>query len=132
MEKTIFERIAQKEIPAYVIHEDADFMAFLDIAPSSFAQTIVIPKVQKDSYVFKHDQEFMSKYWEYIRKIALLLDEKLGTLRTIVMFEGFEVNHLHAKLYPILNMQEAENFNPRKKGELTKEEAQAILKKINS
>ncbi len=132
MEKTIFEKIAQREIPAYILDEEDDFMAFLDSYPSSYAQTLVIPKVQKDSYVFSHGQEFMNRYWEYVRKIALMLDEKLNTMRTILMFEGLEINHLHAKLYPMRNMQEAENFNPRSKTELKKEEAEEIIKKIKS
>lgn len=130
MEKTIFEKIASKEIPAYVVSEDNEFMAFLDIAPAVNGQTLVIPKIQKDSYVFKHDRDFMNRYWDFIKKVALLLDEKLGTLRTVLIFEGFEVNHLHAKLYPVLNMQEAEEFNPRNKIEFKKENAEALIEKL--
>jgi len=132
MEKTIFERIAQKEIPAFIVDETDEFMAFLDAFPSSYAQTLVIPKKRMDSYVFKHDQDFMSRYWEYVRKIALMLDEKLGTLRSIVIFEGFEVNHLHAKLYPIKDMQEAEKFNPRAKFELKDFNPDEIMQKLKS
>lgn len=130
MEKTIFERIATREIPAYIVLEDNDFIAFLDNGPSVYGQTLVIPKLQKDSYVFKHDSDFMNKYWEFVKKVALLLDEKLGTLRTILIFEGFEVNHLHAKLYPILSLQEAENFNPRGKIEFKKENADELIEKL--
>lgn len=132
MEKTIFEKIADKEIPAYIISESEEFMAFLDAFPSSYAQTLVIPKKQKDSYVFKHDAEFMKRYWDFVKETALLLDKKLNALRTVLMFEGFEVNHLHAKLYPFRSMEEAENFNPRTKGNLSKEEAEEIIDKLNS
>lgn len=130
MEKTIFEKIASKEIPAFIVLEDDDFLAFLDNGPSVYGQTLVIPKLQKESYVFKHDSDFMNSYWEFIRKVALLLDEKLETLRTILIFEGFEVNHLHAKLYPILSLQEAENFNPRGKIDFKKEDAEMLIEKL--
>lgn len=132
MEKTIFEKIADKEIPAYIIREDEEFMAFLDAFPSSYAQTLVIPKKQRDSYIFKQDSEFMNKYWDFVKETALLLDSKLNTLRTVLIFEGFEVNHLHAKLYPFRSMEEAESFNPRTKGQLDKEVAKEIMSKLNS
>lgn len=131
MEKSIFEKIANKEIPANIIDENEEFMAFLDQFPSIYGQTLVIPKKQRDSYVFKQDAEFMNRYWQYIQKIALRLDAKLGSIRTVLMFEGFEVNHLHAKLYPFLNMEEAIAFNPRSKGELSKDTAEEIMKRLS-
>lgn len=41
---TIFEKIARKEIPAYIIWEDEDCIAFLDINPKAMGHTLVIPK----------------------------------------------------------------------------------------
>lgn len=131
MEKeTIFTKIAKKEIPAYFIDENDEFMAFLDINPSVQGQTLVVPKVQRDSYVFNQDDEFMTRFWAYIKKITKLLDEKLGTLRCILIFEGFEVDHLHAKLYPILTKEQADNFDSRKKIEFNKEIAEELLSKL--
>jgi len=132
MDKTIFEKIAQKEISAYIVDENDEFMAFLDAFPAHYGQTLVIPKVQKDSYVFKHDAEFMARYWAYVKKIALLLDEKLHTLRTVLMFEGFEVNHLHAKLYPMRSIDEAAKFSHHAKYELKEEDGKEIMLALNS
>jgi len=132
MEKTIFEKIAQKEIPSFIVDENDEFMAFLDNFPALSGQTLVIPKVQKDSYVFKQDDEFMARYWAYVKKVALLLDQKLGTLRTILLFEGLEVNHLHAKLYPVKSLEEATKLNFRARNELVKEEAQSLIDKIKA
>lgn len=130
MEETIFSKIAKKEIPAYIIHENAQFMAFLDIFPSGYAQTLVIPKQQRDSYFAKNDDEFLARFMEYTKSVATLLDSKLGSLRCILMLEGFEVNHLHAKLYPIFTLQEAMDFNPRKKDKLVDSIAKEILAKL--
>lgn len=132
MEKTIFEKIVSKEVPAYIISENDEFMAFLDAYPATYGQTLVIPKRQMDSYVFNHNAEFMSRYWEYIKQIALLLDLKLGSIRSVLMFEGLEVNHLHAKLFPFRNLEEADKFNPRVKSQLDKSTAEEILKLINA
>ena len=130
MEETIFSKIAKKQIPAYIIHENSEFMAFLDIFPSGYAQTLVIPKEQKDSYFAKNDSGFLSRFMEYTKSITTLLDSKLGSLRCILMLEGFEVNHLHAKLYPIFTLQEAIDFNPRKKEKLQETVAKEILGKL--
>lgn len=45
MEKTIFSKISDHEIPAHIIYEDDSFMAFLDILPIEPGHVIVIPKV---------------------------------------------------------------------------------------
>ncbi|MBE2279036.1 MAG: HIT domain-containing protein [Ignavibacteriaceae bacterium] len=132
MEKTIFEKIADKEIPAYILDENDEFMAFLDISPAVKAQTLVIPKQQKDSYVFKHGMEFMNSYWEYVREMALKLDSKLGSQRCVLMFEGFEINHLHAKLFPIMSEEDIKSFNPRNKIDFDKQEAEDLVKLFRS
>jgi histidine triad (HIT) family protein len=44
MPETIFSRILRGEIPCARIYEDADVLAFLDIAPLSPGHTLVIPK----------------------------------------------------------------------------------------
>ncbi len=44
MEKCIFCRIAAKEIPAEIVWEDEDVMAFRDIDPVAPTHALVIPK----------------------------------------------------------------------------------------
>ncbi|MDX2004281.1 MAG: histidine triad nucleotide-binding protein [Meiothermus sp.] len=41
---TIFGKIIRREIPARVVYEDEDFLAFHDIAPKSKVHILVIPK----------------------------------------------------------------------------------------
>ncbi len=43
-EKTLFEKIIDREIPADIIYEDADHIAFLDINPFEKGHTLVVPK----------------------------------------------------------------------------------------
>jgi histidine triad (HIT) family protein len=129
MKETIFTKIARHEIPAYIVDENEEFMAFLDISPSTYGQTLVTPKEWHDSYIFRNEQEFINRFMEYVRTIADLLVEKLGFERCILMFEGFGVDHLHAKLYPrIGNVEDA--LNPREKVEFNKDIAEEILAKL--
>lgn len=44
MENCIFCKIINRQIPAYLVYEDADIIAFLDIAQSTLGHTLVVPK----------------------------------------------------------------------------------------
>jgi histidine triad (HIT) family protein len=43
-EPTVFERIAAREIPAAIVHEDDRIIAFEDIAPQAPVHLLVVPK----------------------------------------------------------------------------------------
>ena len=44
MDDCLFCKIARKEIPAEVVHEDAELMAFKDIFPQAPVHLLIIPK----------------------------------------------------------------------------------------
>lgn len=44
-EKTLFEKIRDREIPANIVHEDNDCLAFRDISPQAPVHILVVPKV---------------------------------------------------------------------------------------
>ena len=44
MSETIFSKIIRKEIPANIVHEDEQCLAFHDIAPQAPVHVLVIPK----------------------------------------------------------------------------------------
>lgn len=44
MAETIFSKIIRKEIPADIVYEDDDFLAFRDIRPQAPTHVLVIPK----------------------------------------------------------------------------------------
>ncbi|MDD2709577.1 MAG: histidine triad nucleotide-binding protein [Verrucomicrobiae bacterium] len=41
---TLFEKIAAREIPAQIVHETADVIAFRDISPKAPTHVLVVPK----------------------------------------------------------------------------------------
>ena len=51
---TIFTKIINREIPGYIVAEDDQYIAFLDINPLKEGHTLVVPKVEVD-YVFDLD-----------------------------------------------------------------------------
>ncbi len=44
MSKTLFEKIAAREIPAQIIYEDDQVLAFRDVAPQAPVHILVIPR----------------------------------------------------------------------------------------
>lgn len=43
-DKTLFEKIRDREIPAKIVHEDDDCLAFRDISPQAPIHILVVPK----------------------------------------------------------------------------------------
>ena len=64
----IFCKIVAGELPAYKVYEDQDTMAFLDINPTAFGHTLVIPK-KHFRYVW--DVPNAGEYFEVVKKVAL-------------------------------------------------------------
>lgn len=47
MEDTIFDKVIRKEIPAKIVFEDEDILAFHDINPQAPIHVLVIPKIKR-------------------------------------------------------------------------------------
>jgi histidine triad (HIT) family protein len=131
MENCIFCKISAGEIPSHKVWEDEKHLAFLSIYPEIEGMTIVIPKEHKDSYIFNADAETVADLMEASRKVAQLLDTKLdNVLRTKLVFEGLEVPHLHAKLYPMYTDKRAVESSEAKQA--SDEELKEVASKITS
>jgi diadenosine tetraphosphate (Ap4A) HIT family hydrolase len=101
-ETCIFCQIAQGASPAHVIWEDDAHMAFLSIFPNTEGVTVVIPKEHYPSYAFDLPDEVLASLVVATKKVGKLLDAALDTVgRTGLIFEGFGVDHVHAKLFPM-------------------------------
>ncbi len=102
MKDCVFCKIVNDEMPSHKIWEDKDHLAFLSIFPNTEGVTVVIPKNHQPSYAFKNDDKILIKLVIAAKKVGLLLDRKLKDVgRTGLIFEGFGVDHLHAKLFPM-------------------------------
>jgi diadenosine tetraphosphate (Ap4A) HIT family hydrolase len=100
----LFCKIVQGDEHAHIIWEDENHMAFLSIFPNTPGTTVVIPKNHKHSYIFSDENTDQDMYalMNATKEVARVLDCKFEDVgRSGVVFEGFGVNHLHAKLYPM-------------------------------
>lgn len=109
MEDCIFCKIVKGEMPSHKIWEDEKHLAFLSIFPNTQGFSVVIPKQHYPSYVFDLPEDVMNDLMIAAKKVGKLLDEKLEDVgRTGMMFEGFGVDHVHAKLFPMHGTKMAE------------------------
>ena len=102
MDDCIFCKIVKNEAPSYKVWEDEKHLAFLTIFPNTEGFTVVITKEHYDSYAFDLSDNVLTDLVIASKKVGKLLDEKLDDVgRTGMIFEGFGVNHIHAKLFPM-------------------------------
>lgn len=100
--KCIFCSIVSGEAPSHRIWEDDKFLAFLSIFPNTEGVTVVIPKTHYPSYAFDLPDGVLVELMLATKKVAKLLDLKLEDVgRTALVFEGFGVDHVHSKLFPM-------------------------------
>ncbi|MDP3956678.1 MAG: HIT family protein [bacterium] len=102
MNDCIFCKIAKGEAPAHKIWEDERHLAFLSIFPNTEGFSVVITKEHYPSYAFDLPEEVLISLVRATKKVVKLLDTKLEDVgRTGMIFEGFGVDHIHTKLFPM-------------------------------
>ncbi len=113
MSDCIFCKIVAGEAPSYKVWEDDKHIAFLSIFPNTEGVTVVIPKKHLSSYIFDQTDEDVSAIMLATKKVAKLLDSSLEDVgRCAMVFEGFGVDHLHAKLFPMHGTADMEKWAP--------------------
>lgn len=116
-EECIFCKIVKGELPCHKIWEDEKHLAFLSIFPNTEGFTVVIPKKHYPSYYFDLSDETLSELIIATKKVAKLIDAKLEDVgRTGMIFEGFGVDHVHSKLFPMhgtANMEKWKEINSK-------------------
>ncbi len=126
---TIFSKIISREIPAYIVYEDENFLAFLDINPLNEGHTLVVPKKEVD-YIFDLDDEWLSKMMVFAKKVAKGIEKVVECKRVGVAVVGLEVPHCHIHLIPINNVDDMNFSNGSIK--LSEEKFIELVKKINA
>jgi len=99
-ESTVFERIAAREIPAAIVHEDDRIIAFEDIAPKAPVHLLVVPKTaeyRNVSELAAGDPQLLADLVGVAQQLA---DERMGGEYRLVFNTGERagqtVFHVHA------------------------------------
>ena len=100
MENCIFCKIIKKEIPASIVYEDNEIIAFRDVNPVAPVHILVIPKKHIESVIElkEEDELLIGKIYTVINKIVKQEQIDQQGFRAIVNCGedgGQEVKHLH-------------------------------------
>ena len=100
--KTIFKRIIDKEIPAKILFEDEECLAFHDVSPQAPTHVLVIPKKEISSLAQASDQDqaLLGHLLLVARRVAeqLKLDDGYRVVINCGANGGQSVDHLHLHL----------------------------------
>ncbi len=69
MDKTIFQKIIDREIPAHIVYEDEHTIAILDITPKTLGHTLVIPK-ELSRNILEMSPDALGQYFTIVQKVA--------------------------------------------------------------
>lgn len=102
MSKTLFQKIADKEIPAKLIHEDEHCVAFHDIAPQAPVHILIVPRkaIARVAEAGVEDQALLGHLLLVAQKVAKQLTLAKG-FRLVINNGpdgGESVPHLHVHL----------------------------------
>lgn len=111
---SIFTQIIERKIPAHIIAEDIDHIAFLDVFPRTLGHTLIVPKQEIDSFLDLPD-ETLSTLICFAKKIGIALQEVVPCNRISLSIIGMEVPHVHIHLIPIKKESDLHLHRPTSK-----------------
>lgn len=111
----VFCKIYKKEIPAEIIYENNDALAFLDVHPMAPGHTIVIPKIHAANLI-ELPEEKIAPVFLAVKKVAEKLQAALspdGFSYGINQGEvtGQSVDHLHIHVVPRFQNDGGKSFH---------------------
>ncbi|MBC8986096.1 HIT family protein [Pedobacter sp. N36a] len=123
---SIFSKIVDGEIPAHIVAETTEFLAFLDVNPLTMGHVLVIPKKEID-YIFDMEEESYVGLTMFAKIVATGLKEAFPCKKVGVAVIGLEVPHVHIHLIP-MNAVNDMNFSKEKLKPSQEELAEAALR----
>ncbi len=97
---TIFTKIIAREIPGHFVYEDEQCVVIMDKYPAVAGQSMVILR-RETPYLFDlTDQEYQHLF-VVAKRVAKASDQVFEVERSCLVVEGFEVPHVHIKIYPM-------------------------------
>ena len=101
--KTLFEKIAAREIPAAIVYEDESVLAFRDIAPQAPTHIVIVPKkpIPRIAEATVEDEKILGHLLLKAAKVAAKLGLDKTGFRLVInngRDGGETVPHLHCHI----------------------------------
>ena len=103
MAKTIFQKIIDRELPAEIVFEDEDIIAFWDITPAAPIHILIVPKkiITSINDIKDEDEKLIGKMFLVAKDLAKEHEISENGFRTVFNTNddgGQTVYHLHLHL----------------------------------
>ncbi|HEV2096214.1 MAG TPA: histidine triad nucleotide-binding protein [Chthoniobacterales bacterium] len=100
---TIFERIVAREVPAEIVYENEDILAFHDVNPQAPVHVLIVPKrvIPRLAEAQPADEKLLGKLLLAARTVGASLDLETTGYRVVInngKDAGETVPHLHVHL----------------------------------
>ena len=130
---SIFEKIVNREIPATIVYEDEETLAFMDIGPIIKGHTLVIPKTCYDPITETPD-DVVAHLMVVAKRIAAAQMKALGAdgvniLQNNGKAAGQVVPHIHIHVIPRFT-DDGHHWNWDAKSYESAEEVETLAEKI--
>jgi len=118
----VFCEIVAGRVPARVVFENEQHLAFFPLEHINPGHVVLIPKRHVD-YLFDMDAPSYSALWAIAAKLAPGLRSVTSAKRVGVAVEGFAVPHVHVHLVPVYAGDE---LNPTRAKPLSASESETL------
>lgn len=101
----LFSRIAAGALPAHIVHQDDEVVAFLDLHPIRPGHTLVIPRAH---HVWFEDlpAPLAARVMAVSQMFARRQKRLYGVERVAMFFTGIHVPHAHAHVVPMQDVHD--------------------------
>ena len=127
---SIFTKIINRDIPAYIISENDLFIAFLDVFPLGIGHILIVSKIEVDK-MYNLPQESLMNLMTFAQPICNALESTFSCKRIGMAVIGLEIPHAHLHLVPLYDNANDLNFT-KPKLKLSHEELFELQQKILS
>lgn len=124
----VFCAILAGRLPARIVYEDAEHIAFLPLEHINPGHVLLIPRAHTD-YLFDLDGPAYHRLWATAARLAGPMRKALAAKRIGVAVEGFNVPHVHVHLVPLSAVDE---LTPARARALGGEEADRLAGRLRS
>jgi histidine triad (HIT) family protein len=134
MEKTLYEKLIDRELPVWPIYEDDAAFAFLDLVPTNKGHALVVPKKPYRN-IFDIPADVLGHLMKVTQKVSRAMQEVMGAEGVTVVMNnepagGQEVFHTHIHVIP--RFENDNIFQKPKHSEYEDGEKDALAEKLRN